>query len=503
MMNNNSKILKKKKQPNHKKVIKKTFSVSIDQLNNLSLGPSWASNVNKKKINSQKKESSSYKRTSKKQSYLKEKSLINRKNFSKNRKFEKNRNFLRNSRSKFYFNSKFNENKNFVFYEIFFHPNEDFLKFLINRMKKSMKSYKLFEIAEFFLNDPKRFFVLIKKIPNRSIYQERNNYRIKNLYTSLLSKKSVFSSKKEAMNYSLRKIIKKNFNEKKVKILNSIKGNFQIVHQCPITKKIIGAPNFHLYKNLLITHYNSHIYKVLSFKKFLTILEPVREEKIIQKWIKSIKNTTKYILNKSFDDTIIKKELLKTEFENLIDLQRYLSTNLEEDNLIKKIDNFKIQGEKFFRDIKKPKNDKNNIFIQGEIKKAIKNEFKKQKNFPLITADNIRIRLRKFNFQFYKLGTKNITYVCKIKKKFIDPNIKFSNSIQKLIEFINKNQNISIKKLLDQYKVDNKKDKDIPIFKKNVLRDLFWLISEGYLICYSNNILFLMPSFLKKKSKIK
>lgn len=55
----------------------------------------------------------------------------------------------------------------------------------------------------------------------------------------------------------------------------------------------------------------------------------------------------------------------------------------------------------------------------GRIRKNIEEACKKQKKFPIVTANNLRGRLRRTGFTIYKRGSKGFAYVSVIKRKFI------------------------------------------------------------------------------------
>jgi hypothetical protein len=156
---------------------------------------------------------------------------------------------------------------------------------------------------------------------------------------------------------------------------------------------------------------------------------------------------------------------------------------------------------------------------KGSIRKNIQYAIEGQKKFPLDTANNIRGRLRRHKFTIYKKGSKGISYVCSVKRKFRDSSTVFTDTITALIEFIEKNQEISVADLpykyldlakpkssaLKESNASNKSENsveepaqfNIEAFSgedkeriKQLFRDLKWLITEGYVTEYSNGRLF-------------
>jgi hypothetical protein len=83
----------------------------------------------------------------------------------------------------------------------------------------------------------------------------------------------------------------------------------------------------------------------------------------------------------------------------------------------------------------------------GEIRRAIEGQIERQRRFPLDTANALRGRLRREGFTIFKKGSKGISYVCAVKRKFRVPGQSFAESIGALIGFIEANPMISVREL--------------------------------------------------------
>ena len=75
----------------------------------------------------------------------------------------------------------------------------------------------------------------------------------------------------------------------------------------------------------------------------------------------------------------------------------------------------------------------------GEIHRAVEGALERQRRFPLDTANGLRGRLRREHFTIFKKGSKGVSYVCAVKRKFRVPGQTFSDSIGALIAFIEAN----------------------------------------------------------------
>jgi hypothetical protein len=72
----------------------------------------------------------------------------------------------------------------------------------------------------------------------------------------------------------------------------------------------------------------------------------------------------------------------------------------------------------------------------GEIRRAVEGALERQRKFPLDTANALRGRLRREHFTIFKKGSKGVSYVCAVKRKFRVPGQTFADSIGSLIAFI-------------------------------------------------------------------
>ena len=75
----------------------------------------------------------------------------------------------------------------------------------------------------------------------------------------------------------------------------------------------------------------------------------------------------------------------------------------------------------------------------GEIRRAVEGALERQRRFPLDTANALRGRLRREHFTIFKKGSKGISYVCAVKRRFRVPGQTFADSIGALISFIEAN----------------------------------------------------------------
>ena len=81
------------------------------------------------------------------------------------------------------------------------------------------------------------------------------------------------------------------------------------------------------------------------------------------------------------------------------------------------------------------------------MKAGIEHELEFQRKFPLNTANLLRGRLRRSGFSLFKRGAKGITLVCAIRRKFRTPDSVFSDTIQRVFDFLEKHPNTKVQDL--------------------------------------------------------
>src|SRR5688500_18415825 len=87
----------------------------------------------------------------------------------------------------------------------------------------------------------------------------------------------------------------------------------------------------------------------------------------------------------------------------------------------------------------------------GEIRRAIEGALERQRRFPLDTANALRGRLRREHFTIFKKGSKGVSYVCAVKRKFRVPGQTFADSIGALISYIEKNPMVRASELAPKF----------------------------------------------------
>jgi hypothetical protein len=168
----------------------------------------------------------------------------------------------------------------------------------------------------------------------------------------------------------------------------------------------------------------------------------------------------------------------------------------------------------------------------GEIRHAIEGALERQRRFPLDTANALRGRLRREHFTIFKKGSKGVSYVCAVKRKFRVPGQTFADSISGLITFIEAHPMIRASELSSKFlgiELPAAKSADAPapggdpstpvdaapasmkvepvltIDQRAKLSrmqgDLRWLVTEGYVTEFIDGRLFAPPPMVEARKK--
>ena len=458
-------------------------NVDLNSLADLSFGPSWADDTNARKSN--RKDSSQNKKFG---------GSHDSRNIKKDRrgqsKFKNNHSDASFSKKKFY--SDNNQRSEFVpRFDIKIYPQDETFETLIKQLKGNFITYQLFEITRLILEKSDRFVCLINRV-------KKNEGETSEPIYFTPKDNLPFDTEEEAINHYCEHYLENFFDVETVEV-DPPKGNFTLVYRCPFTKHLIGPPNFHRFPELLKEHHSAKINN-LSIEDYQNKLESLSDEASINEWLESSTKEKHYRIKEETDN-----EESGTIFKSIEEARRYLLTNHKE-KVVKSSPNFRFSGDKL------------ESLQNSNLKSSIFQAVEAQRRFPLDTANNIRGRLRRHKFTIYKKGSKGISYVCCVKRKFRDDTTVFTDSISNLISFIEKNQNIGIQNLpykfhsIPKPATENKSGDDNEGAENDdtsnnteshtdeetskiteVIRNVRWLISEGYVTEYSDGKLLIHP----------
>lgn len=205
------------------------------------------------------------------------------------------------------------------------------------------------------------------------------------------------------------------------------KGSFQVINKCSITGELLGPPNYHRYNQIVQQHHAARISR-MSLDAYRSRIETVRDPEVVNQWLEKMKKVTRYTWKHAPEGTV------PLTFDSLEDARGYLLSNAR-DKVVKTVENARFHGKLLEQ------------LPQGEIRRALEGTLERQRRFPLDTANALRGRLRREGFTIFKKGSKGVSYVCAVKRKFRVPGQTFSDSIGALISFIEANPMVKASEL--------------------------------------------------------
>jgi hypothetical protein len=151
----------------------------------------------------------------------------------------------------------------------------------------------------------------------------------------------------------------------------------------------------------------------------------------------------------------------------------------------------------------------------GEIRRAVEGEWERQCRFPLDTANALRGRLRREHFTIFKKGSKGISYVCAVKRKFRVPGQAFAENIGSLIAFIENNPLVKASGLVEKFlgfasqaPAEAGAETGAPALtaeqREKIARlqaDLRWLVHEGYVTEFIDGTLYAPPPVVEARKR--
>jgi hypothetical protein len=131
----------------------------------------------------------------------------------------------------------------------------------------------------------------------------------------------------------------------------------------------------------------------------------------------------------------------------------------------------------------------------------------RQLRFPLDTANVLRGRLRREHFTIFKKGSKGVSYVCAVKRKFRVPGQVFSDSIGALIGFIEAHPMVKAGELGAKFLGIEPPGEGgvLPAAAREQMArtqgDLVWLVREGYVTEFIDGGLYAAPPMAEARKK--
>jgi len=344
-------------------------------------------------------------------------------------------------------------------FEVQVFPDDPIVTTLTRAMRHSLRTYELFEIARLVLEKPDRYHVNVRYKP------QGDENRL--LHISVPDGLP-FVTEEGAIDHVVRNHLDQFFTSEQVEV-EPPKGSFQFIARCALTGDFLSPPNYHRYQAILL-QYHQERFPDMPFERFRASIETVKDEEAVQKWLQSMTTQTRYKVAGQEEGEA---------FESLEQARAYLLRQ-NKDQVVRGVKVVKMSGKRVEE------------VTDTDIKPYLMSSIDHQKRFPLDTANGLRGRLRRQDFFIYKKGSRGVSFVCAVKRKFRQPGQEFSDSVEKLIKFIEEHDCIHASELAEKFlEVTPPAEGETiaPDAEEKIKRmsiDLRWLLSEGYVTEFSD-----------------
>jgi len=423
------------------------------------------------------------------------------------------------------------------YFSVAFYPEDTSFNALAKTIRSSCRTIELFEIARTVVEKNDRFVVVLtRKTPGfegrGAPAPEAAAPAAKQPIYLSVPDGLPFESEEAAVAHVLTKHLDKFFELADVEI-DPPKGNFQVINKCGVTGELLGPPNYHRYTSIVQQHHAAKLPR-MAFDAFRSRIETVRDPEVVAQWLEKMKKTTRYTWKTSAKPAPVATPAAEpaadapaaeaataeaavpvpeaapvVAFDAFEDARGYLLANAR-DKVVRPIESARFHGKLF------------ETIPAGEIRRAIEGALERQRRFPLDTANALRGRLRREHFTIFKKGSKGISYVCAVKRKFRVPGQTFSDTISALISFIEAHPMVRASELSAKFlgiapPAAPAKPAEgeaapapaaEPVFTideraklSRMQGDLRWLVTEGYVTEFIDGRLFAPPPMVEARKK--
>jgi hypothetical protein len=388
-----------------------------------------------------------------------------------------------------------------------FFPEDTSFNALVKTIRSSARTIELFEIARTVLGKPDRFVVVVSRKPRPVGSPEAAPQPI---YVSTPDGVP-FESEEAAVNHVMGNYLGSFFDKAEVEV-EPPKGNYMVINKCGVTGELLGPPNYHKYSQMVQQHYAAKVSR-MPFEAFRSRIETVRDPEVVNQWLEKMKKVTRYTLKvpgaavpavpaapaeapaaAAPESPATPPAPEAPAFDSLDDARLHLLTTARE-RVVKAVEHARFHGKAL------------DTMPRGEILMAIEGAYERQLRFPLDTANQLRGRLRREHFTIFKKGSKGVSYVCAVKRKFRVPGQVFGESIGNLIAFIEahplvkagelsaKMLGISAPAAGESFSAEQKEK------MMRMQGDLMWLVREGYVTEFIDGGLYAPPAMVEARKK--
>ena len=299
-----------------------------------------------------------------------------------------------------------------------FLPDERGVESLARQIKMTGRAFPLFQIAQIVLAKPERYSVQLsgQKKPDGTVVQP--------LFVCALDD-TPWLSEDDAVAHVLRNHFATFYQAERTAI-EPPKGKYTFVAQCGMSGVILGPPNHHDYQNQL-RKLHTERFSRMPFEVFKARIKIVRDEAVVKKWVEEQSFRTEYIcLNVPEPLKLPSREEVEKHFRAV-----------HKDAIIKPAESHTIGGV-LSRNLR-----------CRELQRLVRNDWERQKYFPLQLATGLSRRFTTHGLHFFKVN-RTFTHVSVARPQFLDlETTPVSESIRRIVGHINAHPKCTRRQLIE------------------------------------------------------
>jgi hypothetical protein len=385
-----------------------------------------------------------------------------------------------------------------------FYATDEAFSPVADMIHRSGKAFDVFQVARTFLAEPDRFIAVLRKNPD-----EQSQF-----YSTALDDLP-FLSQEDALGHLLRNYLD-SFFDRIEEEREAPKGNFTQIARCPFTKKLIGAPNHHSYKELLQEHFWSSV-RNMPFDRYCERLEFTNGAEDIAAWLEQMKKGNSYqpkdpeSVGKAkvpaegaepaptgveADEESADEEAKEPRAEEEIPQKADGEAPTAERPILHSLREVRAylleNADRFLRARRSVRLDGKELdsLRDSAIRQFVDYCWDRQKRFPLDTAGAMRNKFKQHKLYVFKRGKRGPSYVTPVARKFREKGSVFTPELDRVLSAIEKSPQVNLLDLVARLGSEG-------IGREEVTKALKWLLREGYVTEFEDGTLLTYPPMEK------
>ncbi|MFN2541291.1 MAG: hypothetical protein ABR514_03865 [Chthoniobacterales bacterium] len=320
------------------------------------------------------------------------------------------------------------------------------------QIKSEALAYSLFSLARMFLQKPERYDVRLSAKPESPLYQ--------------LGENGALSADRPFLEDNAFRFAQKKFYKIDITQSDPIKGNFTSVARDPLSRTLLGPPNYHTYQPRLRTLYEQRFSRRMSFADYQRQIEIVTDPALVEKWKEETRTVTTFTtLGEEPPVTFNSAAEAEKHFR-----QKYLS------EVIRPAGEVSLDG------------NTSRTLADRVLRRRIEDDWSTETRSPSKTMQELASRFREAGLHVFR-HRRGMLFVSPVRPHgFAHEGTSVSAHVKAILEAIATNPQINRKDLADKLIVDVAPE-EMESRKLALASDLRWLIGEGYVIEFNDSSL--------------